>query len=99
MWCGVGRVTGELLASSYGDEIDAHDAVIRVNYPPIEGFQRHVGSKTTFDFTNHHNAQELLNPASDRFIPLNQVCLCVCSRQCGITRHVKYETHVPLESA
>ena len=79
------KITGELLNSDYGDEIDAHDAVIRVNYPPIEGFTSHVGSKTTFDFTNHHNAQELVNPASERFIPLDQVRggVCVYSPQCA----------------
>jgi hypothetical protein len=70
--CAVVLNSGELLASRFGGEIDAHDAVVRVNYPPIENFTQHVGSKTTFDFTNHHNAQELLNPNSESFVPLHQ---------------------------
>ena len=44
---------------------DAADAVFRINYPPLEGFEEHVGSKTTFDMTNHHHAQLIADPHSD----------------------------------
>ena len=42
-----------LLRKSYGKEIDRHDAVMRVNQGPTAGFERHVGSKTTFRLINH----------------------------------------------
>ena len=48
---------------------DANEAVFRINYPPLKGYGEYVGTKTTFDFSNHHNAQELIQPNSLKFIP------------------------------
>lgn len=57
--CAVVGNGGHLLGSGQGKSIDAHDAVIRINYAPTEGFERDVGSKTTMDLVNKENAGEL----------------------------------------
>jgi hypothetical protein len=43
----------QLLQAKFGDEIDAHDTVIRYN-TPIKGFERNVGTKTTLMFVKGH---------------------------------------------
>jgi len=50
--CAIVSNSGSLLENEYGAEIDSRDAVFRINYPPIEGFEKHVGSKSTFEITN-----------------------------------------------
>jgi hypothetical protein len=57
--CAVVSNSGEILRDKLGAEIDAHDAVIRINYPPIETYEEHVGSKTTIELVNHHHARML----------------------------------------
>ncbi|KAK3280933.1 glycosyltransferase 29 protein [Cymbomonas tetramitiformis] len=57
--CAVVGNSGHLLGSRQGELIDAHDAVIRINYAPTEGFEHDVGSKTTMDLVNKENAGEL----------------------------------------
>ena len=34
-----------LMKHEFGDEIDAHDLVIRLNDPPVNGFEKHVGHR------------------------------------------------------
>ncbi len=41
-----------LLKESHGREIDAHDAVMRLNQATTAGFEKHVGKKTTFRLIN-----------------------------------------------
>ncbi|KAK3255685.1 glycosyltransferase 29 protein [Cymbomonas tetramitiformis] len=41
---------------------DSKDAVFRINYPPIEGFEKFVGSKSTFEITNMHHVQLIADP-------------------------------------
>jgi hypothetical protein len=43
-----------------GIEIDGHEAVIRINYAPIARFEKHVGSRTTYDLVNKENAGKLI---------------------------------------
>jgi len=43
----------QLLQAKFGDDIDAHDTVIRYN-TPIKGFERNVGTKTTLMFVKGH---------------------------------------------
>jgi len=45
--CAVVGASRNLLGSRYGDLIDAHDVVFRVNRAPTAGFIRDVGAKTT----------------------------------------------------
>jgi len=50
--CAIVGNSGRLLHASHGADIDSHDAVFRINYAPIEGFEQFVGSRTTFDVIN-----------------------------------------------
>ena len=58
--CAVVGNSGVTLLKEYGDEIDKHDAVIRINMAPIRGFEKYVGKRTTFDVVNSHNVREIL---------------------------------------
>ena len=57
--CAVVSNSGRLLKYEHGEEIDKAQAVFRINYPPTEGYEKHVGSRTTFDIVNGHHAQRL----------------------------------------
>ena len=46
--CALVGSSGTLLLDEMGREIDEHDVVIRFNNAPTEGYEKHVGSKTTF---------------------------------------------------
>ncbi|PKA67174.1 hypothetical protein AXF42_Ash004666 [Apostasia shenzhenica] len=50
--CAVVGNSGILLKRNYGDLIDGHDLVIRLNNAQIEGYNRNVGSKTGLSFVN-----------------------------------------------
>lgn len=50
--CAVVGNSGILLKTEYGDLIDSHDFVIRLNNARTNGFQKHVGSKTSISFVN-----------------------------------------------
>jgi hypothetical protein len=62
--CAVVSNSGELLRQKVGAEIDEHDAVFRINYPPTVNFEEYVGSKTTVELVNHHHARELAQAES-----------------------------------
>ena len=34
----------------YGDSINSHDVVVRLNVAPVDGYKKFVGSKTTFRY-------------------------------------------------
>ena len=57
--CAVVANSGLMLKHEYGEEIDQHDGVFRINYPPVKKFSKHVGSRTTHDIVNMHHAQRL----------------------------------------
>ena len=57
--CAVVANSGLMLKHEYGEEIDQHDGVFRINYPPVKKFSKHVGSRTTHDVVNMHHAQRL----------------------------------------
>ncbi|XP_059300356.1 beta-1,6-galactosyltransferase GALT29A isoform X2 [Lycium ferocissimum] len=50
--CAVVGNSGILLKSVYGELIDSHEAVIRLNNARTGGFEHRVGSKTTLSFVN-----------------------------------------------
>ncbi|KAK5860818.1 hypothetical protein PBY51_022274 [Eleginops maclovinus] len=57
--CAVVTSAGAILRSALGKEIDNHDAVLRFNAAPTEGYERDVGNKTTIRIIN---SQILANP-------------------------------------
>eukprot|EP00003_Mantamonas_plastica_P032379 TRINITY_DN877_c0_g1_i8.p1 TRINITY_DN877_c0_g1~~TRINITY_DN877_c0_g1_i8.p1 ORF type:complete len:455 (+),score=110.92 TRINITY_DN877_c0_g1_i8:743-2107(+) len=46
--CALVANSGLVLSKEYGQQIDSHDAVIRCNLGPTKGYEKNVGSKTTF---------------------------------------------------
>eukprot|EP00899_Mesostigma_viride_P024293 jgi/Mesvir1/5048/Mv02249-RA.1 len=48
--CAVVGSSDVLLSCDVGQQIDAHDVVIRLNDAPTEGYERHVGTRTTLRF-------------------------------------------------
>ena len=69
--CAVVGNSGVTLLKEYGEEIDNHDAVIRINMAPIRGFEKYVGKRTTFDVVNSHNVREILQGVR-RWRPANE---------------------------
>lgn len=57
--CAVVTSAGAILRSGLGREIDAHDAVLRFNAAPTDGYERDVGNRTTIRIIN---SQILTNP-------------------------------------
>jgi len=50
--CAVVGNSGILLTKEFGDLIDSHEAVIRLNNARIEPYKKNVGSKTSISFVN-----------------------------------------------
>lgn len=44
--CALVGLSDDLLLRDYGEDIDAHDVVIRMGHLPIEQYKRHVGSRS-----------------------------------------------------
>eukprot|EP00740_Mantoniella_antarctica_P013108 CAMPEP_0181374562 /NCGR_PEP_ID=MMETSP1106-20121128/16101_1 /TAXON_ID=81844 /ORGANISM="Mantoniella antarctica, Strain SL-175" /LENGTH=354 /DNA_ID=CAMNT_0023492581 /DNA_START=242 /DNA_END=1303 /DNA_ORIENTATION=+ len=57
--CAVVGNAGTMLHSGLGTYIDAHEAVIRINYAPTRKFELDVGTKTTYDLSNKENSGKL----------------------------------------
>lgn len=58
--CAVVGNSGSLLLGAHGEEIDSHDAVLRMNNAPVGGkFLREVGQKTSFNLINFHWAKAI----------------------------------------
>eukprot|EP00873_Tetraselmis_striata_P013649 jgi/Tetstr1/433913/TSEL_023093.t1 len=57
--CALVGNSGIMRNSKMGQEIDSHEAVLRINYAPTRGFEADVGSKTTYDLLNKENCMKL----------------------------------------
>mmetsp|Transcript_40839 Transcript_40839/g.77988 ORF Transcript_40839/g.77988 Transcript_40839/m.77988 type:complete len:418 (+) Transcript_40839:431-1684(+) len=51
--CAVVGNSGSLKRSAFGEYIDRHEAVLRLNQAPVASYEHIVGSKTTFRFLNN----------------------------------------------
>lgn len=50
--CAIVGSSGSLLLQDLGEEIDAHEMIMRFNGAPAYGYERQVGSRTTLRFSN-----------------------------------------------
>lgn len=57
--------SGNLLDHLYGEDIDNHDIIIRFNQARVEGYKKHVGSRTDIRIMNTHTFTG--TTGSDRF--------------------------------
>ena len=51
-----------ILSSTYGNQIDSYDVVIRCNKAPTQGLEEHTGARTTIRFLNGVVARLLTTP-------------------------------------
>ncbi|XP_066846862.1 CMP-N-acetylneuraminate-beta-galactosamide-alpha-2,3-sialyltransferase 1 isoform X1 [Anser cygnoides] len=73
--CAVVGNSGNLRQSQYGQEIDSHDFVLRMNRAPTVGYESDVGSKTTHHFVYPESYKELAENVSMILIPFKTLDL------------------------
>ncbi|CAM2107055.1 CMP-N-acetylneuraminate-beta-galactosamide-alpha-2,3-sialyltransferase 1 isoform X1 [Caretta caretta] len=73
--CAVVGNSGNLRQSQYGQDIDAHDFVLRMNRAPTAGFESDVGSKTTHHFVYPESFRDLAENVSMIVIPFKTLDL------------------------
>lgn len=64
--CAVVGNSGNLRGSGYGQEVDSHNFIMRMNQAPTVGFEKDVGSRTTHHFMYPESAKNL--PANVSFV-------------------------------
>lgn len=57
--CAVVGSSALLLEHKFGHEIDSHEAVFRMNGPPLAGYEKWTGQRTTYDTVNTFVVAEL----------------------------------------
>ncbi|XP_049621544.1 CMP-N-acetylneuraminate-beta-galactosamide-alpha-2,3-sialyltransferase 1 [Suncus etruscus] len=92
--CAVVGNSGNLRNSWYGNQIDDHDFVIRMNKAPTAGFEAHVGSKTTHHLLYPESYRELGENVSMILVPFKTLDLewVVSATTTGTISH----TYVPV---
>ncbi|XP_054840449.1 CMP-N-acetylneuraminate-beta-galactosamide-alpha-2,3-sialyltransferase 1 [Eublepharis macularius] len=92
--CAVVGNSGNLKQSQYGEEIDAHDFVFRMNKAPTAGFEVDVGSKTTHHFIYPESYKELAEDVNMILIPFKTLDLrwVVSALTTGTINH----TYIPV---
>ncbi|TFK06115.1 attractin [Platysternon megacephalum] len=73
--CAIVGNSGNLRQSQYGQDIDAHDFVLRMNRAPTAGFESDVGSKTTHHFVYPESFRDLTENVSMIVIPFKTLDL------------------------
>ncbi|KAI8502795.1 St6galnac4p [Branchiostoma belcheri] len=56
--CALVSTSGHVLNYTAGEEIDQAECVIRMNHAPVDGFEKHVGTRTTVRVATHTNFEE-----------------------------------------
>ena len=59
--CAVVGTSGSLKDKALGEQIDKHEAVIRIDLGRTVGFERDVGARTTFDFAAANDLRNLVS--------------------------------------
>nr|XP_034982064.1 CMP-N-acetylneuraminate-beta-galactosamide-alpha-2,3-sialyltransferase 1 [Zootoca vivipara]XP_034982065.1 CMP-N-acetylneuraminate-beta-galactosamide-alpha-2,3-sialyltransferase 1 [Zootoca vivipara]XP_034982066.1 CMP-N-acetylneuraminate-beta-galactosamide-alpha-2,3-sialyltransferase 1 [Zootoca vivipara]XP_034982067.1 CMP-N-acetylneuraminate-beta-galactosamide-alpha-2,3-sialyltransferase 1 [Zootoca vivipara]XP_034982068.1 CMP-N-acetylneuraminate-beta-galactosamide-alpha-2,3-sialyltransferase 1 len=92
--CAVVGNSGNLKQSQYGQEIDNHDFVFRMNKAPTAGYESDVGSKTTHHFVYPESYKELSENVSMIVIPFKTLDLrwVVSALTTGTINH----TYIPV---
>ncbi|XP_072169270.1 CMP-N-acetylneuraminate-beta-galactosamide-alpha-2,3-sialyltransferase 2-like [Diadema setosum] len=67
--CAVVGNSGNLRGSGYGELIDSHDAVIRINQAKTEGFEKDVGGREDYRLMYPESYMDI--PAESNFVLLN----------------------------
>jgi len=57
--CAIVGNAGHLTEQEYGRYIDSHEAVVRFNVLPVDGFEKHIGAKTTLRMLNSRRSVAL----------------------------------------
>jgi hypothetical protein len=68
--CALVSNAGSLLDAEHGAAIDANDCVWRMNRGPTQGFEKHVGRRTTLDYVNSFPHLRNLNILPRKDTPL-----------------------------
>eukprot|EP00899_Mesostigma_viride_P028487 jgi/Mesvir1/8823/Mv02724-RA.1 len=68
--CALVANSGILKSTRFGASIDRHDVVLRVNQAPTQGYERYVGSRTTFRLLNKKWAAMYTSKADGRGVLL-----------------------------
>ena len=89
--CAVVGNAGTMLHSGLGPYVDAHEAVIRINYAPTRGYERDVGTKTTYDLSNKENSAKL----GDGTYPWRNSTLLLSEGHSSVVRKNAYRQLVP----
>ncbi|XP_056378774.1 CMP-N-acetylneuraminate-beta-galactosamide-alpha-2,3-sialyltransferase 1 [Hyla sarda] len=73
--CAVVGNSGNLKGSEYGQDIDSHDFVLRMNHAPTARFEKDVGNKTTHHFVYPESVRNLRDNVSMVLIPFKTMDL------------------------